>query len=290
MTIAAGFVCLDGIVLCADTQETIPGYTKNSRNKIRVWKDQGLGIAIVGSGDAESIETLGQLIEKDLTGDYSPKEMRFPCDLRQIIEKTVLEFFQKSIVPYASFPRDDRPYVDLLIGIQVLNEVNNYQCLFKAAGTTVREIEADANCIGTGLILAKSLIERLYSPFMGLDELVIVACYVLYHAKKWTDGCGGNTDLLIASYANDFFGGVRSADVKMLETIFEEVDEWVKELIVGLPNSNVSQVEFRSLVRHVQERMLETRKHAFKSGNDLFDVLKKLKARPSASQKSEPEP
>jgi 20S proteasome alpha/beta subunit len=50
MTIAAGFVCSDGIVLCADTQETITGYTKNSTEKIRTGCINGYGLKRVTFG------------------------------------------------------------------------------------------------------------------------------------------------------------------------------------------------------------------------------------------------
>lgn len=36
LTIGAGFVRSDGVVLCANTQEVIPGYTKNTTEKINL--------------------------------------------------------------------------------------------------------------------------------------------------------------------------------------------------------------------------------------------------------------
>src|SRR5277367_974521 len=77
VTIAAGFSCFDGIILCADTQEVIPGYTKNETDKIRQWKDNGLCIATAGSGDSELIEALSQRIEDALTNTYLPTAIRF---------------------------------------------------------------------------------------------------------------------------------------------------------------------------------------------------------------------
>ena len=152
VTIAAGFVCFDGIVLCADTQETIPGYTKNSTEKIRFWKDGGLGIAITGSGDSELIATAGQLLEQCLTDEYLPSVLWLPENVRTMLQDTWKKFFQDCIVPYAAYPRDDRPSVDLLIGIGIKNERVNWQGLFKASGTTIRQIdeEGGADCIGSG--------------------------------------------------------------------------------------------------------------------------------------------
>lgn len=152
VTIAAGFVCQDGIVLCADTQEVIPGFTKNETEKIKVWKDGGFSIAITGSGETEGIEVAAQLIEDALTEEYSKDE---PLNCLGIIQTAVRKFFDTSIRPYASFPRDDRPFVDLLIAVGVSNKATQYESLFKATGVTVREIHPGAECIGTGQMIAK---------------------------------------------------------------------------------------------------------------------------------------
>ena len=64
------WLCLNGIVLCADTQETLVGYTKGSTEKIRVWKDNGIGIAIAGAGDSEAIEAVADLIKDGIMAEY----------------------------------------------------------------------------------------------------------------------------------------------------------------------------------------------------------------------------
>lgn len=287
MTIAAGFVCLDGVVLCADTQETISGYTKTNTEKIRIWGDQGLGIAITGAGNAESIETVGKLIQEALTWQYQPNILRFPKEVRQIIQDTFLRFFLKHITPYAEFPAHERPEVELLIAVSVANEVNTYDCLFKASGTTVREIEMGADCIGTGVILAKSLIEKLYSPGMGLDELVIAACYILGEAKRWVDGCGGNTDLLVASFKHNTFVSLPSAEIRVLEDHFEELNRPISEIIIGFPNPNLSTKEFERAANKSQKWMGGKRDQMFSKGSRFFELLERLKTKPPRS-KSDP--
>jgi 20S proteasome alpha/beta subunit len=196
MTIDAGFVCMDGIILAADTQETIPGYTKNSTEKIRIWGDQGLGIAITGAGETDLIETIGPEIERAICWDYSPKEVRFPDDVKEVIRKAMVSAFLKYLRPYASFPKDDRPWCELLVVVSVKNEVNEYESLFKVSGVTVREITYGAECIGSGLILAKSLIERFYSSFINMDQAILAACYVMYQTKS---GPMGVEETLISS-------------------------------------------------------------------------------------------
>src|SRR5580700_3033622 len=72
VTIAAAFICSDGVVMCADTQETIPGYTKVDVTKIRVNKTNGYALLITGAGDSHLIETAGQAIEKAFEDEFDP--------------------------------------------------------------------------------------------------------------------------------------------------------------------------------------------------------------------------
>ena len=292
MTIAAGFVCTDGIILAADTQETIAGYTKNSTEKIRIWGDQGLGIAITGAGDTDLIETIGPEIERALYGDYSPKEVRFPEDVKEIIQHAMADSFARYIRPYASFPKDDRPWCELLVAVSVKNEVNEYECLFKASGTTAREVTYGAECIGSGLILAKSLIERFYSSFMDMDEAILAVCYVMYQTKKWVDGCGGNTDLLVSSVRKqDLFTTIGSRDIERVEKQFEVCEGPINSLIVGLLNPNRAPQDIDRLTSIATEHSSKALQEIYPSQSRLAAILKLFARSPkSPSEVNEVKP
>jgi len=278
-------------VLCADTQETT-GYTKNNTDKIRQMWDQGLGVAITGAGDSELIETVGERIQHALFGEYSPSKMRLTNEIRDIIQNEISSSFERYIAPYAAFSRDDRPACDLLIVVTVKNEVNNYECLFKASGTTVRQIEYGGDCVGSGLILAKSLLERFCNSFMDLDELVLAICYVMFQTKKWVVGCGGNTDIVVSSYKRDLFGNIATPDIESLERQFETCEDTVNLLLTDLVNPNRSDewIEWRiSRARKDRERVV---KALYGEGSRLFETLKRMAtsrpipAKPSVSQTS----
>jgi 20S proteasome alpha/beta subunit len=292
VTIAAGFVCYDGMVLCADTQEVISGYTKNETEKIRQWKDQGLCIAIAGSGDTELIEALSQRIEHELTGDYSPQKARFSEECRQIVEKTLVGFFNTAIRPWAAFPRDERPAMpDLLILLGVSNQVNEYDCLFKTSGTSVRELDPAGECIGTGILTAKGLIERLYSPFDSLEDLILMASYILYHTKRWTDGCGGDTHVIVSSVKNSFFGCPFSRDeIKVLENMFEEFDDMTKYLLLGFANPNTKAAKFKNQAKDIQGRLSEIKAKNARSLTGILESLGRFRPKPSLASEPQSKP
>ena len=72
MTIAAGFVCSDGVILCADTEETAGvGYVKVPLEKVRTLEDSDCTLAITGTGNSALLEmAMEQIIAR--VRDKSP--------------------------------------------------------------------------------------------------------------------------------------------------------------------------------------------------------------------------
>lgn len=68
MTIAAGFVCSDGIVMCADSQETYADL-KWPVQKLQV-EGWGYPIMITGAGFGAAIDSATQRIREKLRGGY----------------------------------------------------------------------------------------------------------------------------------------------------------------------------------------------------------------------------
>lgn len=64
MTIALGLRANDGIVLCADTQQTISGYIKTYDGKVDItaYNDPRVVVAMAGAGTRDYIATARQSI------------------------------------------------------------------------------------------------------------------------------------------------------------------------------------------------------------------------------------
>jgi 20S proteasome alpha/beta subunit len=274
VTIAAGFACSDGVVVAADAQETIYGCVKYDAEKIRWSSDAGFGVAITGAGDTEIIETIGTKLERALFKRYHPDAAQFSRVFEDVIQEIISDSFEQYVVPYATFPAGDRPSYDLLIAIAIKNRVMNYQTLFKATGTTVREISNEATCVGTGVAHAKGLIQRLYSHFMELDEMILVALYVIYESKKWSDFCGGRTSLIVFSHKHNFFGSIPSGMIVPMEERFEEFGQDLGNLLVALLNPNVSDEEIVTLVDPIRIKRKEVIEELCRSDRRFGAILK----------------
>jgi hypothetical protein len=110
MTIAAGYVCDSGIVLCADTQETIQGYTKNSAKKLLTFQCPGVTLVFAGSGNnSTQIDDTAY----EIAAHVIAEEPKTGLDLRRCLRAALEEIF-----PKAHYPRQSGPEVDLLMAVK----------------------------------------------------------------------------------------------------------------------------------------------------------------------------
>lgn len=264
---------MDGVVLCADTQETVPGYTKTTTEKIAIWEEKNFTIAVTGAGDSEIVEALSQLIIEEGRGEYTPGNSLYGMRAKHLISDACVEFFNRHLLPY---PKPERPFVEHLVAIQ--SHHNRY--LLKVSGNIVLDLDPSistgAACIGSGALLASSLIERFYDRFSELDDLVIVSCYVIFQAKRWVDGCGGNTDLLVLTDRLRF--GLSSEDIEHLEELFQEYDDQCGRLLTAIANPNASLRDTAQRFAWMRRDLLESRKELLNEVL-LMDSFKPLKRR-----------
>src|SRR5579859_2452608 len=142
MTIVAGFTGAGGAILCADTQETVQGYTKREVEKISVWNSEpnrefNLAIAAAAdSGPYADVLTneLGTAIVK--MGKYD--------DIKKSIENTLPEFYGQHIWPRSSHS----PQIDTIVLAQRLK--GGHADIFRTSETAVNYLSQGSCCIGIG--------------------------------------------------------------------------------------------------------------------------------------------
>lgn len=185
MTIAAGYVCNSGIVLCADSQETISGYTKNSTEKLMAFPcTDKLTLVFAGAGDnATQIDETAYEIAAKIIADAPENGGQFRKCMREVLEE---------LFPKAHYPRARGPEVDLLMAVKEAEEAK----LYRIADCSLAPVR-DTAAVGSGIVLALQLLERHYDRTVLVGEAAIVCTYVLHHVKKWVDGCGGNTKIAL---------------------------------------------------------------------------------------------
>jgi len=227
VTIAIGLRSNKGIVLAADSQETVSGYIKTYTGKIHTtfFPEAGSVVCFAGSGQADYIDTA---VKKAIEGMRSLKTIP---EIESQLENNLLEFFDKHLARWAYFPESDRPTVEFLIGVST--KLGGFE-LFHYQGTSFHAVRAKA--IGAGILLANSFIAEYVSPLMSVEELGSVAVYILSKVKKRVDTCGGFTDFVALRPGLDFaFSDSRGIEAleNEMEATEKESSQLLKEKIIA---------------------------------------------------------
>jgi hypothetical protein len=247
MTIAAGFPCSDGLVLCSDTQETIIGYAKVNTGKMTRLEFPLYNVVFTGSGDSGLIDMTVQLMCQALT----LKEPKSMWAIEEVLRESLVDTFNRYIAPGFQFPTAELPATpDLLIGIQQSASAR----LYRASGVAFRSV-SESQCVGTGVVLGKSLIAQLFDGSMTIGQGWLVALYVLHQAKTWVDGCGGNTDILLLSNRNKGITRIPTDEVQDFENHFDQFNAYVRPLFVGAADKNVSHEQFDAIMKQFRLNM-----------------------------------
>jgi hypothetical protein len=251
MTIAAGFPCSDGLVLCADTQETIIGYAKVDTQKMTQLKTGLHNLVFTGAGDSGLIDMTIQLMSEALI----LKEPHGLLGVEEVLRESIVEIFNRHLAPWSQFAEADRPiFPDLLIGLQQ----SAATFLYRASGTTLRRVY-EAQCVGTGVVLGRSLIAKLFNSAVSIAHGWLIALYVLYQAKTWVDGCGGNSDILLLSNRDLKITRIPTADVTEMEQHFADFDVHLRPMFLSAADRNISQAQFNEGMKQFSLNMLGLR-------------------------------
>lgn len=236
MTIIAGFKCFQGIVLCADTQETISNLSKRNVPKLRFEPSSGPHhgdrLAAIFCGAGENGAFIDKLVEtawEDAQLATSLDEAC--CEMEKSIKSTYQEFGQVYQAGYC-------PSAELIYGIKMHNACR----LFSAHGPIVNE-KNEYEASGAGYYMADFLAKRMFGTHLTLHQCVILAAYILLQAKEHVDGCGGESHIAVLR-EEGVSGKVDRYRVEAMTELIEFADGYSGELLLNAANAQLKSAEF----------------------------------------------
>lgn len=254
MTIIAGFKCNEGIVLCADTQETV-GTMKRNVPKLRLEPSEGwagendgnsLAVAFCGAGDGPFID---KLVETCWQSAKSAQSAGQAC---QAIEQSIRDH-------YAQFGKIFQPgycpHAELIFGVKMWGE----SMLFSADGPTVNEVNGYRSS-GVGQYMADFLASRMYGYYLTIHQCVILSAYILFQAKEHVDGCGGESHIAVLREQGKS-GLVEWVRVNAITELVGSSDLELGRLLLQTANIEASDEQFRSRYKVVRKILEKFRKH-----------------------------
>lgn len=188
MTIALGIISTGGLVLAADTEESIAGWMKTSQTKLDLAVSAGGIVVVSGAGTAGYIDSAAQRV-------HSAFQKMDPADndYERLIERTLRRFHREHVIPFGACQPNERPELFLLIGVHRKGR----NALFTTEKSAVRSCRDKDNyvAIGAGGFYARSLLGQYYAWELDLQTAEILAAYVLFRVKNSIGGCGGHTEM-----------------------------------------------------------------------------------------------
>jgi hypothetical protein len=250
MTIAAGYHCMYGIVLCADTEETVQEYIKHDVQKIVRFPDYfdykpDKNCALfAGAGDGPFIESLASKMWKGASG------METLDDMVTAFEDVLLKEYQRLIT---AFHKDDMPQAHFMVAIRSASQSNME--LLKITGPII-ERHVVYGAVGYGLTLHTYLTSRLLHQKTGLEYTSNIMAYMIDQVKTHVAHCGGKTDL----YTLDYDGKCRQelpSEIQKRTNAVRAIDLAARN-IAGLAMNPQATEKFKPAIEHYVNELFET--------------------------------
>jgi len=183
VTIGFGCLCEDGVLLAADTQLTAAGYHKSYARKIEELHGDGfVDAAVTYAGSPVFASDFGDSLLEKILETSKPIE---PSSFKPMISSVLGRYVESDVNSN-----------HMLIGIKSTDG----GMLFRTSGYSVSYCgTGEPAFVGAGdssaLALALPLMSRL--GVTSMHHAALIAFVLVEIAKKYIDGCGGETDILM---------------------------------------------------------------------------------------------
>jgi hypothetical protein len=239
MTIAAGFVCADGMLLCADRQFT--GQVKLPGTKLWDHRDGDLRILTASAGDA----ALMRLAEEGITDGVNSQTSLIDAreGIEAVLERLHIDYIDKRIAIDPSYG------VDLIVAIRT---IDGFELLEHQAWAVVPvERTRGFACIGSGSILGTYVADQLFHPGQTAAGTAVVATHVLQIAKRYDPWCGFGSDIRALAGTGDSID-MSVTSVAQIEGFFDEVYRTLRPLLFVATNAELKHAPETYLKPHVR--------------------------------------
>lgn len=248
MTIAAGFLCQDGIVICADSEISSEA-EKYQVSKIFMLHESDSApnpnIIFAGSGWFDFVKmTVDKIKERTLF-------LTNASEIRKVVEETVLEVHRKHIRYY---PSEQKPFFSLLVGIRDENSLT----LLVTAGTSVNRV-AEYACIGIGDTLANYLCRGLTPHRENSEVAALLAIQILNQVKSNVPGCGGLFSEVVIMPKQGTTSRIAPSKLLDIEYRSQDFTRLLKPLLISFANPDLPDSEFEHSLSAFGEQCLRVR-------------------------------
>jgi hypothetical protein len=257
MTIGAGFVCPDGVVLAADTKESFQDDSHTYVNKIVVDrhflsnklrpKTEAAYLAIAGSGSgplvSHVINRIKPIFHECATQDISV--------FRDALVELMPQLYDSPA--FRNYPCSDM--VELMTQfIVVMRPDSSKASVFEVNSSVVEEIPHGVTIIGHGTM--RETADELQAMNLGMWDSTVAALYLISEAKRHYSSVGGVTHIYsIPHYGPQMISpeGEQIFDQGAKEVLFGRLRKWHHELVMLAASIVITDESYKSQMAVFQE-------------------------------------
>ncbi|MGH9685796.1 MAG: hypothetical protein ACRD5K_01735 [Candidatus Acidiferrales bacterium] len=184
MTIAAGIVCADGILICADSEVS---YAPSKRQREKVYPFEN-HLLLTGSGNGDFIK----MAFDKLCDEYKNSRPVNPSDARQVLETLVLKMYQEHIFSFYQTNDPERPSLNLIVASRCKDGRLALVRTRDTAAILVDRYEAT----GSGEDLFEYWARLFYRSTLTMDLMSYLTLFILREVKRNVMGCGGESHIV----------------------------------------------------------------------------------------------
>jgi hypothetical protein len=246
MTIAAGFRCSDGIVLCADSQMTALDGTKYNAQKIFTYSENQVDVVIAFAGmEVFSKMCIERLARCVLTSDLNSVE--------EVLRAEALGIHE-AYAPRATTTPTDYD-LSVLVGVRFTSGEKDGMALYHIEGPAVSPPIKTFDCIGIGRTVARQAIGLFLGDSLTVQEASRIGVYCLKQTKDHVDACGGPSQVLMLWDADDFLGydapyNVEQEYILDIERGFSVLFESLRPVFLNFNNTHSLESSF---TKHLED-------------------------------------
>jgi hypothetical protein len=249
MTLAAGFRCIDGIVLARAGGGAVPKWERH----IFEQTTPGYTIAVTGAGNVDLVRMAAEHWARELDEDAELDE------IARCAEKVIRRLCKKHILCYgANDP--ERPQLQLLLGASTAHG----HLLLRSDANRVARVDG-CEFAGSGELVGRSLASWLYEPTLPVAVVARLASQIICNVQQHAAAGGRAAHVLVLRHG---VPQTRLASADAEQDFFWGVNQVLQPILIGCLDERVSDVEFDDRLRWFEEKMSAVRQ-ALKDAQSL---------------------
>lgn len=201
MSIVAGFVCTDGLLICADTETSVSSGKFNASKVHRMEQREVCDYLVAGAGNTGYIGMARDVISEKI---YERRAELLASENVQDRDRRLRRYIQNAAIGLYEYMNKacygEKPFLELLFGIHfkfgeqdAAFDNNEPRLLHIGSDGSVEWVEEAV--IGAGDTVARSYLRILHTERIPLELMRPLALFVIYQAKQSGYGCGGSTEM-----------------------------------------------------------------------------------------------